>query len=66
MKQILKSHNSIRIVSGVLGKLKPVAVHATSLTNAGLEYTHRVGTYLESGRVLSSSDGPSRLSASGD
>lgn len=66
VKQTIKSDNSIRIVSGMLEKLKPVAMHATSLANAGLEYTDRVGVYLVSGRVLSSSDGPSRLSASGD
>lgn len=65
VKQMIKSDNPI-IVSGMLEKLKHVAMHATSLANAGLEYTDRVGVYLVSGRVLSSSDGPSRLSASGD
>lgn len=61
-------HISIRIVLLMQGKPKPIAMHVIYLFSKWWILKHRLCgcAYLVSGRVLSSSDGPSRLSVFGD
>lgn len=61
-------HISIRIVLLMQGKPKPLAMHVIYFFSKWWILKHRLCgcAYLVSGRVLSSSDGPSRLSVFGD